>query len=143
MAVTAKWYSNAISKAFNKEWIWSGTTVKVLLTTSTYAVGQTTHIYRSSVTNEVSGTGYTAGGATITSPTNTLSNLTTTLDGADVTWSTATLTARYAVIYDSTTTTTTTQNLIAYVDFGGDQSTSGGDFSIVWNASGIATVVVS
>lgn len=62
-------YGNALKTAFNKEWGWS-TTVKVLLTTSSYTPNKDTHDYKNDVTNEVAnGGGYTTGGAAIASPT--------------------------------------------------------------------------
>lgn len=146
MAVTAKWYSNAMLTAFNKEWDFDTDTIKVLLTTSSYTPTQSTDKYKDAVsaigTNEVSGAGYTTGGATLGTKTNTNSSLTTTLDAADVTWSTSTITnARYAVIYDDSPASN--KPLLAYIDFGANQSTSASDFQIIWNASGIASVTVS
>ena len=78
-------------------------TFKVMLCTSTYTPNKDTHTKRSDVTNEVSGTGYTAGGNTVTV---TVSTVDTTNDRVDVTlggttWTTATITARYAVYYKS------------------------------------------
>lgn len=154
MAVNAYWYSNAFKTAFQKEWNWSGGSIKVMMTTSTYnaATGKTTHLYKTSVTNEVTGTGYTAGGSIIAtgstggtpSVSGTVCTLSYNTGSGTTTWASATITgARYAVIYDNTPATDATRPLIAYVDFGGDQTTSGGDFSIVWNASGIAQVSVA
>jgi hypothetical protein len=71
---------------------------KIALFTSSATLDATTTAY--SVTNEVSGTGYTAGGNTLTISTNPTSTGTTAfLDFADTTWSTATITARGALIY--------------------------------------------
>lgn len=157
MAVTAKWYASAMVTAFNKEWDFQGTpgstdslgdSIKVLLTTSTYTPNQSTNKYKDVVTaigtNEVTGgSGYTTGGATLLNKTNTnASGLTTTLDADDTIWTSATISnARYAVIYDDTPASN--KPLLCYVDFATNQSSAGGDFQLVWNASGIATVVVS
>lgn len=113
-------------------------TIKVALTTATYVPDQDTHEFFSDVTNEVSGTGYTAGGQALASKTVTYTAGTnkTTLDAADTTWSSATITARIAVIYKDTGTASTSP-LIAYIDFGSNQSSSNGNFTIQWNASGI------
>lgn len=113
-------------------------TIKCALVTSTYSPNIDTHVFWSDVTNEVSGTGYTAGGATLASVTVTQDNTNDrgVVDAADVTWSTATITARAAVLYKSTGTSSTSP-LICYIDFGSDQSSSGGNFVIQWNASGI------
>src|SRR5574337_1708660 len=113
-------------------------TIKCALVTSTYTPNIDTDTKWSNVTNEVSGTGYTAGGATLASVTVTQDNTNDrgVVDAADVTWSTATITARAAVLYKSTGTASTSP-LICYIDFGSDQTSSGGNFVIQWNASGI------
>lgn len=113
-------------------------TIKVMLVTSAYTPNQDTHEDRADVTNEVSGTGYTTGGAEITSKTVTADTTDNegVFDGADVTWSTATITARGAVIYKSTGVAAN-DLLICYLDFGSDQSSSAADFTIAWNAEGL------
>lgn len=113
-------------------------TIDVMLVTSSYTPNQDTHVDRADVTNEVSGTGYTAGGAAIGSKTVTADNTDNegVFDGADVTWSTATITARGAVLYKDTGVAAN-DNLICYLDFGSDQSSSAADFTISWNAEGI------
>ena len=113
-------------------------TIKVMLVTSTYVPNIDTHTKRSDVTNEVVGTGYTAGGATLGSKTVTQNNTTDAgvFDAADVTWTASTITARGAVLYKDTGVAAN-DNLIAYIDFGTDQISSNGNFTIQWNASGI------
>lgn len=93
--------------------------------------------------DEVSGTGYTAGGETLTTATVSYDAATNVikLDGDDVSWANSTITAQYAVIYDDTPTAT--KPLIAYVDFGQDESSSDGTFKVTWDADGMATVTVS
>lgn len=139
---TAKWFGNAFAKAFNKEIDFDSDAVKVMLCGAGYAPNQDTHIYKSSVTSEVVGTGYTAGGIALTSRTVTYNASTNTVafDAADVSWLASTITARYAVIYDGTTGSDATSPLIGYVDFGTDQSTAGTTFGIAWDANGILTV---
>jgi hypothetical protein len=115
-----------------------------MLCTSSYTPNQDTHRYKSSVTNEVSGTGYTAGGATLASKTvnyDTASN-TLTLDAADVSWSSSTITARYAVFYVSTGTDSTSP-LICYWDFGADVTTTSGTFLLTLSASGLVTLTAA
>lgn len=145
MAVTAKFYGNVFACAFNKEIDFDSDSIKVLLVTSAYAFDQDAHKYKSSITNEVTGTGYTAGGATLASPTITYNAGTNllVLDGADVSWANSTITARGAVIYDSTPATDATKPLIAFVDFGQDITSSGGNFTITWDATGIASISVA
>jgi hypothetical protein len=101
---------------------------------------QDTHDYFNDVTNEVTGTGYTAGGATLGTPTigNTLNVI--KLDGDDTVWAASTITARIAVVYDSTPGTAATNPLLFWVDFGADVSSVSGSFTITWNASGMATI---
>ena len=142
MAVTAKWYGKAFLSILNKEIDLGSDTIKVMLCTSSYTPDQDTHDYKDDVTNEVSGAGYTAGGATLGSVTVTYTagSNTITFDAADTTWSSATITARYAVVYDDTATN---DPLLLYVDFGADVTSTGGNFTITWNASGIATITVS
>lgn len=144
MAVTAFWYGNALLKALNKEINWSSDTIKVALVANTYTPNQDTHTYFSDITGEITGTGYSAGGATLASKTITYTAATNViaLDAADVTWASSTITARYAVIYDSTGTASASA-LLGYVDFGADQSSSSGNFTITWDANGILKITVS
>lgn len=109
---------------------------KVMLVTSSYTPDFGTHDFKSDVTNEVTGTGYSADGKSLTSVTLTQSGGTITFDAADVTWSSSTITARGAVIYD----TGVGNALICYIDFGADKSSSAGDFVLSFNASGIFTL---
>lgn len=113
-------------------------TIKVALVTSSYIPDQDTHTYFSSVTNEVSGTGYTAGGVTLANKTVTQDNTDNegVFDADDVSWTTATITARAAVVYKSTGTASTSA-LICYIDFGADKVSTAGTFTIAWNAEGI------
>ncbi|MBS4082927.1 MAG: hypothetical protein KGZ73_05200 [Rhizobiales bacterium] len=113
-------------------------TIKVALVTSSYTPDQDAHDNFDDITNEVSGTGYTAGGATLANKAVTADNTDNegVFDADDVTWSSSTITARGAVIYKSTGTASTSK-LIAYVDFGSDKTSTAGNFTIQWNAEGI------
>jgi hypothetical protein len=138
---TTKTYGSLIAKAFNKEVDFDTDTIKVALLSSSYTPNQDTDDYFNDVsTYEVTGTGYTAGGATLASKTvgYTAGTNVTKFDAADVSWTSSTITARYAVVYVATGTSSTSA-LIGYVDFGSDQSSSSGTFSIVWDAAGIFT----
>jgi hypothetical protein len=144
MAVTAKWYGQALLKALNKEIDFDTDVIKVMLCTSAYVPDQDAHVYKDvSVTSEVTGTGYTAGGATLASKTIAYTAATNiiALDAADVTWAASTITARYAVIYDDSPATS--KPLLAYVDFGADQSSNNGNFTITWDANGILKITVA
>jgi len=138
MAVTCKWYGSAILKAFNKEIDAGSDTIKVMLTTSTYVPNQDTDDYQNDVTNEVAGAGYAAGGGTLV-------NCNVTFDAAtnevrfvadDLVWAASTITARNAVIYDSTPGVAASNPLIIYIDFGADVTSTADNFTLDF-ASGI------
>lgn len=145
MAVSAKIYGKFFLSLANKEIDWDSDTIKVKLCTSSYTPDQDAHQYMSSVTNEITGTGYTAGGATLTSPTSAYTGASNlfALGGATVAWAASTLTARYAVVYNSTPGTDATRPLASYVDFGADVATTAGTLTITWDATGIITVSVA
>lgn len=148
MAVSAKFYGAALSNIENAAIDWDTDTIKVMLTTSTYSVNQSTHDFRDDVTNEVTGTGYSAGGAALANKTRTYSALVTTLDADDISWgsagSPATISGiRYAVIYKSRGGASSADELIGYVDFGADQAVSTGIFTIQWASTGIFTTTAS
>ena len=143
MAVTAKMYGNFILKALNKEVDWDSDTIKVMLC-SALTIDQDGDIYLADVTKtEITGTGYTAGGATLASKTigYTAGTNVIKLDAADLAWTTATITARYVIIYDDTPASN--KPVLGYVDFGENRSSTAGTFTIAWNTSGIATITVS
>lgn len=151
MAVTAFWYGKAFANIMGGETPgessaldWLSDTIKVMLTTSAYVPNQDTHEFKSDVTNEVAGAGYSAGGAALANKTlvySGASNL-TTLDADDASWAGASFTARIAVIYKSTGVDATS-NLLGYVDFGADQTVAAATLTIQWNASGIFTITVA
>ena len=112
-------------------------TIKVGLCTSSYTPDQDADEFYDDITNEVAnGNGYTTGGETLGSKTNTQSQNVVTFDAADTTWSSSTITARYAFFYKDTGTPATSP-LIAYVDFGEDKSSENSEFKLTYNASGI------
>ena len=100
--------------------------IKMALYTSSASLGATTTAY--SATNEVaSGGGYTTGGNTLTSPVITSSGTTAYVDFADSTWTTASFTARGALIYNSSKSNAA----IAVLDFGADKTATSGDFTVI------------
>lgn len=113
-------------------------TIKIALVTSSYTPDQDAHDNFDDVTNEVSGTGYTAGGASLANKAVTADNTDNegVFDADDVVWSTSTITARGAVVYKSTGTPSSSK-LICYFDFSTDQISSGGNFTIQFNSEGI------
>lgn len=144
--MASKLYGNFVVKSFNKEIDWDSDTIKVALLTNAYTPNQDGHDYFDDVVaNQVTGTGYTSGGNTLANKTNTYNSSTNVivLDADDTTWASSTITARYAVIYDATPATDATRPLIGYVDFGSDQSSSNGNFTITWDSTGIVRVTVA
>lgn len=112
-------------------------TFKIALYTSSATLDATTTVY--SVTNEVSGTGYTAGGNTLTISTNpTTSGTTAYLSFSNTTWSSATITARGALIYKSGGT----NPAVAVLDFGGDKTSTAGDFTIQFPTANSTTAII-
>lgn len=112
-----------------------------MLVTSSYSPNQDTHNFIDDVTNEVSGTGYTAGGQALASKTVTQDDTDNegVFDAADTTWASSTITARGAVLYKDTGTPSTSP-VLCYFDFGSDQISSNGNFTIAWNAEGIVNL---
>jgi len=112
-------------------------TFKIALYTSSATLDATTTAY--SATNEVaSGGGYTTGGNTLTSPTTTSSGTTAYVDFADSSWTSATFTARGALIYNSTQT----NKSVVVLDFGSDKSVSAGTFTVVFPTNDASNAII-
>jgi hypothetical protein len=108
---------------------------KAMLVTSAYTPDKDAHTKRSNVTNEVTGTGYTAGGASVTAtPALDLTNDRENITFSNPSWANATITARGLVIYKSRGGAATADELVAYVDFGADVTSTGGTFSATFTA---------
>lgn len=110
--------------------------LKIALYTSSATLDASTTVY--STSNEVVGSGYTAGGNTLTSPTVSLSGTTAFVDFADTSWTTATITARGALIYNSSKS----DKAIAVLDFGTDKTSTAGTFTIQFPANTAADAIV-
>ena len=110
-------------------------TFKVALYTSSATLSAATTAY--TTTNEVSGTGYTAGGATIAA-TLTTGGTVAYIDFANAAWTSSTITARGALIYNSTNG----NKAVAVIDFGSDYTTSNGTFTIVFPAAAATTAII-
>ncbi len=122
----------------------TGTTkvYKIALFTSAATLGAGTTTYSGSTTGEVSssGTGYTTGGEILTIsqiPTDGGSGTTAFIDFDDVTWASATITARGALIYNSTDDTA-----VAVLDFGSDKTSTNGNFTISFPAATNTTAII-
>ena len=116
--------------------------VKIMLVGSAYTPNIDTHTKRSDVTNEVSGTGYTAGGIALVNKTVTMNTTSDkgVFDADDITLSNATITARGAVLYKARGGASSADELIAYLDFGADITSTAGNFNIAFDANGIITI---
>jgi hypothetical protein len=143
MAVTAKLYSHFGESVAKKLIDLSSDDIKAMLTTSSYIPDQDTHDAKDDVSNEITGTNYDAGGKALANKAVTISGKVTKFDADDTTWASSTITARYAVLYDNTPAADEDKKLIGYVDFDADKSSENGNFTLAWNAGGIATLTVA
>ena len=120
----------------NHDFASGGNTFKLALYTAgsgaPYAVSDT--VYTSGKANQVgtSGTGYSTGGNTLTSQAVASSTAVASVDFADTEWTSATFTAAYGVIYNSTTVDSTADRLVVVLDFGGDKTCTNGTFKITF-----------
>jgi len=114
----------------------TGDTFKIALFTSSATLGAATTAYTTS--NEVTGTGYTAGGNTLTNVTPSTSGTTAFTDFADTTWSSATITARGALIYNSTDS----DKAVVVLDFGSDKTSTNGDFTIQFPTADASNAII-
>jgi len=119
----------------NKEHDLNTDTIKIALYTSSASFGAGTTAY--ATTNEISGTGYTAGGETLGSATIGTSGTTAFVDFADASWTSATFTANGALIYNDSVS----DKAIAVLAFGGDFTVTGGTFKIVFPAAGANAIL--
>jgi hypothetical protein len=113
-----------------------GNSFKLALYTSSATLGAATTAY--SATNEASGTNYSAGGAVLTNINPTSSGTTGFTDFSDLTFSNATVTARGCLIYNDTNS----DSAVASIDFGGDKTSTAGDFTIVFPAAAADTAII-
>jgi len=114
----------------------TGDTFKIALFTSAATLDASTTAY--STSNETSGTGYTAGGNTLTNVTPTSSGTTAFTDFADTTWSSASITARGALIYNSTEA----DAAVVVLDFGSDKTSTAGDFTIQFPTADASNAII-
>ena len=119
----------------------SGHTFKLALFTSSASLGAATTDY--STGNEVSGTNYSAGGASLTSVTPVASSTTALCDFSDLTFSNATVTANGAIIYNSTTGGgSNTTDAVIVLAFGGDKTYTAGDFTIQFPTADASNAII-
>jgi len=114
----------------------SADTMKMALYTSSASLGAATTAY--TVSGEASGAGYSAGGQDLTTVAPTSSGTTAFLDFNDETWSSATITARGALIYNDTQS----DKAVAVLDFGGDKTSTAGDFTVVFPTADSSNAII-
>ena len=142
---------NFMCTSFKKELLYgvhdfdlaNGDSFKIALYDNNASFDASTTAY--TATNEVSGTGYTAGGGALTNVDPTSSGTTALTDFADETFSTATITARGALIYNTTPNTTSisvTNPSVVVLDFGGDKTSTAGDFTIVFPTADASNAII-
>jgi hypothetical protein len=140
MAITQAMCTSFKVALLNGEMDFSGDTsqtFKIALYTSSATLSAATTAY--STTNEVTGTNYVAGGNTLTiAAAPTSSGTTAFLDFADTTWSDATITARGALIYK----VGGSNPAVAVLDFGGDKTSTTGDFTVQFPAADATNAIV-
>jgi hypothetical protein len=115
--------------------------MKLALFTSSATLSAATTDY--STTNEASGTGYSAGGGALTNVTPTSSGTTALTDFNDLTFSSATITARGAMIYNTQSGGGTgTTDAVAILDFGADKTSTNGDFTIQFPTADASNAII-
>ena len=142
---------NFMCTSFKKELLYgvhdfdlaNGDTSKIALYTNSASFNAATTAYTTS--NEVSGTGYSAGGGALTNVDPTSSGTTALTDFQDETFSSATITARGALIYNTTPNTTSisvTNPTVVVLDFGADKTSTAGDFTIVFPTADASNAII-
>lgn len=115
----------------------TGDTFKLALYTNSATLDASTTAY--SASNEVSGTGYSAGGGTLTNVTPTTSGTTAFTDFDDLTFSAATITARGALIYNDSGAG---DPAVVVLDFGADKTSTSGDFTIIFPTADASNAII-
>lgn len=133
--------SQAMCSSFKEELLqgihdFSTDTFMIALYTSSATLGASTTAYTTS--NEVVGTGYTAGGNTLSGTTVSLSGTTAFVDFSDSIWSTATITARGALIYNSSKS----DKAVAVLDFGADKTSTAGNFTVQFPTNDASSAII-
>jgi hypothetical protein len=111
-------------------------TINLALFTSAASLSASTTAY--STSNEVVGTGYTAGGNTLTGAVISLDGSTAIVDFTDTSWTSATITARYGLIYNSSQA----NKAIAVLDFTTDQTSTNGTFTVVFPTANSSSAII-
>ena len=135
MAITQAMCTSFKSEILDEQHDLVADTLKIALYTSSANLDASTTAFTTS--NEISGTGYSSGGVELTNRTVSTSGTTAFFDADDPTWTSASFTARGALIYNSTNS----NKAIAVLNFGGDFTVSSGTFRIVFPAAGANAII--
>ena len=142
---------NYMCTSFKKELLYgahdfdttTGDTFKIALYTNSASFNAATTAY--TATNETSGTAYNAGGETLNSVDPSSSGTTALLDFNDATWATSTITARGALIYNTSPNTTSialTNPSVVVLDFGSDKTSTAGNFTVVFPTADASNAII-
>ena len=132
-------FKTEILKAVHNFTASTGNTFKIALFTSSATLGAGTTAYAATGMNEMSGTGYTAGGKALTTVTPSLDSTTACCDFDDISWTSATFTANACLIYNDSASG---DPAVCAVAFGGDKAVSSGTFTIQFPAKAATTAIV-
>ena len=135
MAITQAMCTSFKSEILDEQHDLVADTLKIALYTSSANLDASTTAF--TTTQEISGTGYSSGGVELTSRTVSTSGTTAFFDADDPTWTSASFTARGALIYNSSNS----NKAIAVLNFGGDFTVSSGTFRIVFPAAGASAII--
>lgn len=130
-----RWFANLMNKEIDHE----ADVIKVMLLNNSHAFTATHNVIGDISANQITGTGYTAGGATLAGKAVTQA-ASTKFDATDVEWTAATFSAWHAALYDDTIAT---DDVMCSIDFGGEKSVSGGTFKLQWHVNGIITLAAA
>jgi len=139
--------ANVISDVFKEELLKGnhdfdgGATYKIALFTSSKTVSVSNPASYLDV-NQISGTNYTSGGNTLANPAVGRTGSTSFVDFDDTSWTTATFTARYAQIYQSSGGAASGNNSVLVLDFGGDFTATAGTFTIQFPANDSSNAIL-
>lgn len=131
-------YNSAKVKFGQKTFNWASDTYKIMLVNG-YTPSASAHSTRADVTNEASGTGYTAGGATLAGCADTQDNTgnQAKYTATNPTWASSSFSATGAVIYQSNGGAASGDPLVCYLDFGGTVTSSSNTFTVQFAANGV------
>ena len=132
-------YNRFKANLMNKEIDLEADTIKCMLLNDNHSFVATHNVIGDVSANEISGPGYTAGGATLAGKAVT-QGATTKWDANDTEWTSASFTTYHGVLYDDTIAT---DDLILSMDWGGAKTVSAGTFKIAWHANGIVTLATA